>query len=67
MKISGLNELSPLARQTLTREWFDQDEEEWVNLLKEKAGLLLEVENKGVCWNPRDYTLISAPYSHKDE
>jgi len=45
--------------------WYDQDENEWVLLLKGHAELLFEEKSKSVSLNSGDYINIPAHVKHK--
>lgn len=45
--------------------WYDQDENEWVILLKGSAGLLLEGDKEAILMKPGDYLNIPAHKRHK--
>lgn len=48
-------------------EWFDQDDDEWVVLLKGAAGLLFEGEATARELGPGDWLLIPANAKHRIE
>jgi cupin 2 domain-containing protein len=47
--------------------WYDQDENEWVILLKGSAGLLFEYQNDILVLNPGDYLHIERHQRHRVE
>jgi cupin 2 domain-containing protein len=48
-------------------EWYDQDRDEWVILLKGGAGLLIEGEGEVVVLKPGDYIRLPAHLRHRVE
>ena len=48
-------------------EWYDQDDNEWVILLKGSAVLLIEGESQPVTLKPGDYILLPAHVRHRVE
>ncbi len=48
-------------------EWYDQDEAEWVAVIRGHAGLLIEGEGEARILNPGDYVLIQAHVRHRVE
>ena len=48
-------------------EWYDQDENEWVVLLKGSAVLLIEGESHPVSLKPGDHILLPAHVRHRVE
>lgn len=48
-------------------EWYDQDRDEWVILLKGSAGLLIEGKDKVVTLKPGDYIHLPAHLKHRVE
>ncbi|MEE8402116.1 MAG: cupin domain-containing protein [Candidatus Hydrothermarchaeaceae archaeon] len=48
-------------------EWYDQDRDEWVILLKGGAGLLIEGEDEVVVLKPGDYIHLPAHLRHRIE
>lgn len=46
-------------------EWYDQDENEWVILLKGSAGILTEGETEPRVLNPGDYMHLPAHVKHR--
>lgn len=48
-------------------QWYDQEENEWVILLKGSAGLLFEGDDKAVVLTPGDYILIPSHTKHRVE
>ena len=48
-------------------EWYDQEENEWVILLKGSAGLLFEGHEKVVVLKPGDYINIPSHTKHRVE
>jgi cupin 2 domain-containing protein len=47
--------------------WYDQDKNEWVILLKGRAGLLFEGDNNVIELKPGDYINIPAHRKHRVE
>jgi len=61
-----LERIVSFGQGTLDGEWYDQDQPEWVLLLKGSAALLMEGE--GVCvLEPGDYVHIPAHCRHRVE
>ena len=58
--------ISP-GRQTQPGEWYDQDTNEWVILLRGRAGLLFEGEREVRVMHPGDYIHIPAHQRHRVE
>jgi cupin 2 domain-containing protein len=52
---------------TADGEWYDQDTDEWVLLLKGSAGLLFEDGKEARVLKPGDYMLIPAHTRHRVE
>jgi len=52
---------------TPSGEWYDQEREEWVVLLRGKAGLLFEGETQPRTLRPGDFILIPAHCRHRVE
>lgn len=48
-------------------EWYDQDRDEWVILLKGSAGLLIEGKDEIVTLKPGDYIHLPAHLKHRVE
>ncbi len=48
-------------------DWYDQEENEWVILLKGSAGLLFEGDEKAVVLRPGDYINIPSHTKHRVE
>lgn len=48
-------------------EWYDQDKNEWVMLLKGSAGLLIEGEKEVKALKPGDYMYLPAHARHRVE
>lgn len=48
-------------------EWYDQDKDEWVILLKGSAGLLIEGEGETIYLKPGDYIHLPAHLRHRVE
>ncbi|MGH7792647.1 MAG: cupin domain-containing protein [Thermodesulfobacteriota bacterium] len=55
------------GQATRPGEWLDQDADEWVILLKGRAGLLFEGEQKVCIMKPGDYIHILAHKRHRVE
>ena len=52
---------------TAEGEWYDQDKNEWVLVLKGNAGLLFEGDNETVIMKTGDYINIPAHQKHRVE
>ena len=52
---------------TTKDEWYDQDKDEWVLILKGNAGLLFEGNDETVVLKTGDYINISAHQKHRVE
>ena len=52
---------------TAEGEWYDQDKNEWVLVLKGNAGLLFEGDNETVVMKTGDYINIPAHQKHRVE
>jgi cupin 2 domain-containing protein len=50
---------------TAEDEWYDEDENEWVILLKGSAGILLEGDKEPLLLKPGDYLNLPAHRKHK--
>jgi len=48
-------------------QWYDQEQDEWVMVLKGRAGLRFEEEGETVTMEPGDYLLIPAHRRHRVE
>ncbi len=48
-------------------QWYDQDEDEWVILLKGSAGLMVEGEKEVVVLKPGDYIHLPPHLKHRVE
>ena len=55
------------GQSTDKRKWYDQDEDEWVILLRGSAGLLFESNNEEIIMKPGDYVNIPAHQKHRVE
>ncbi len=55
------------GQSTPAGQWFDQDRNEWVLLLRGEAGLLFEGEPEITVMQPGDYVLIPAHKRHRVE
>jgi cupin 2 domain-containing protein len=55
------------GQKTPPGEWFDQEMNEWVLLLKGNAGLLFEGEQESLVMHPGDYVHIPAHCRHRVE
>ena len=55
------------GQSTAPGQWYDQEKEEWVLLLKGKAGLLFEGEDEILELHAGDYVLIPAHVKHRVE
>ena len=58
--------ISP-GRATQPGEWYDQDTNEWVLLLRGRAGLLFEGKREVRVMHPGDYVHIPAHHRHRVE
>ncbi len=52
---------------TAEGEWYDQDKNEWVLVLKGNAGLLFEGDDETVTMKTGDYIIIPAHQKHRVE
>ena len=52
---------------TAEGEWYDQDKNEWVLVIKGNAGLLFEGDNEAVIMKTGDYINIPAHQKHRVE
>ena len=55
------------GQSTPAGKWFDQEKDEWVLLLKGKAGLRFENESEVIELTPGDHLLIPAHKKHRLE
>jgi cupin 2 domain-containing protein len=55
------------GQATPPNEWYDQDINEWVILLRGSAGILFEGDEKAIALQPGDYILIPAHRRHRVE
>jgi cupin 2 domain-containing protein len=55
------------GQATTEGEWYDQDKNEWVLVLKGNAGLLLEGNDKTIIMKTGDYINIPAHQKHRVE
>lgn len=55
------------GHKTPKDQWYDQDQDEWVILLKGSAGLVIEGEQEIVVLKPGDYVLLPAHFRHRVE
>ncbi len=55
------------GQATTEGEWYDQDKNEWVLVLKGNAGLLFEGDNETVIMKTGDYINIPAHQKHRVE
>ncbi len=55
------------GQATPAGEWYDQDDDEWVVLLKGRAGLLIEGEAVARQLEPGDWVLLPAHGRHRIE
>ena len=55
------------GNETPKDEWYDQDKDEWVILLKGRAGLMFDGEEGVIQLNPGDYVHIPAHRKHRVE
>jgi cupin 2 domain-containing protein len=62
-----LERIVSTAHATPAGEWYDQDADEWVVLLRGSAELRFDGELQGVVMRPGDYVLIPAHRRHRVE
>ena len=62
-----LERIISAGQSTPHGEWYDQEMDEWVILLKGSAGLLFEGETEVFVMNPGDYVSIPAHRRHRVE
>jgi cupin 2 domain-containing protein len=55
------------GHKTPNGQWYDQDKDEWVILLKGSAGFLIEGEGETVVMKPGDYIHLPAHLKHRVE
>ena len=55
------------GQSTPENDWFDQEKDEWVLLLKGKAGLRFENESEVIELTPGDHLMIPAHKKHRLE
>jgi cupin 2 domain-containing protein len=55
------------GQSTNKGKWYDQDEDEWVILLRGSASLLFKSSNKEIIMKPGDYVNIPAHQKHRVE
>jgi cupin 2 domain-containing protein len=55
------------GHKTPKDQWYDQDQDEWVILLKGSAGLVIDGEREIVFLKPGDYVLLPAHLKHRVE
>ena len=55
------------GHETSKDQWYDQDRDEWVILLKGSAGLVIEGEGETVVLKPGDYVHLPAHLKHRVE
>ena len=55
------------GQSTPEKEWYDQDWDEWVMLLKGSAGLKFENDRKIITMRPGDYIFIPRNIRHRVE
>ena len=62
-----LERIVSYGQATPPNQWLDQDQDEWVILLKGSAGIQFQDESKTQELQPGDYFLISAHRRHRVE
>jgi cupin 2 domain-containing protein len=62
-----LERITSTAHATPDGQWYDQDTDEWVALLRGSAGLRFEGDSNDVVMHPGDYLLIPAHRRHRVE
>ncbi len=62
-----LEKISSFGHRTPDNEWYDQDNDEWVLLLKGRATILFQIQNKTVNLKEGDYFLIKKHIKHRVE
>jgi len=62
-----LERIISFGQKTPRGEWYDQEMNEWVVLLKGSAGLLFDGEQKALVMQPGDYVHIPAHRRHRVE
>ena len=62
-----LERIVSAGHSTPPGQWYDQDSDEWVVLLRGSAGLLFEGEAQARVLQPGDYMLIPAHRRHRVE
>jgi cupin 2 domain-containing protein len=55
------------GHETPEDQWYDQDQDEWIILLKGSAGLVIEGEREIVALKSGDYLLLPAHLKHRVE
>jgi len=60
-----LERIISTAHATPEGQWFDQDTDEWVLLLRGEAGLRFEGELQDIIMSPGDYLLIPSRRRHR--
>lgn len=55
------------GQRTPDGQWYDQERDEWVILLKGRAELLIENQSEPLKLNPGDYILLPAHVRHRVE
>ena len=48
-------------------EWYDQDKDEWLILLKGKAGIVIDGKKEAITLEPGDYLSLPAHQKHRVE
>lgn len=62
-----LERIISTGQATPPGEWYDQEQDEWVILLKGKAGLKIEGQSELTILGPGDYILLPAHKKHRVE
>ena len=60
-----LERIISTAHATPAGQWYDQDTDEWVILLRGSAGLRFEGDSQDIVMHPGDYLLIPAHRRHR--
>ncbi|MFN2268600.1 MAG: cupin domain-containing protein, partial [Desulfonatronovibrio sp.] len=66
-KVVRIERIISLGQATPEGEWYDQDWDEWVVLLKGQAGILIYGQEKVKELSPGDYIFLSSGLKHRVE
>jgi len=66
-RVFRLERIVSKGHATPEGQWYDQEQDEWVMVLKGRAGLRFEEEGETVTMEPGDYLLIPAHRRHRVE